>query len=212
MSKNVKTNNEVVEMDSIEKDMTEVVNGVYTERVTVTNDAEETFDIAVRKNIPFADCCAFIFDVVEHSFSTTDSKVVYLPYATEVMTDVNLLKYFTNLDVDVDIEYIHAFINTTDITRQVADVIDTRQFARLLQNIEDAIQFKKDELLSQERFALAQAAASIEDATSQFVKLGEQLAEVNAEELMDLMRSVKNMDELKLAEAAMNQIAGSLEK
>ena len=98
------------------------------------------------------------------------------------------------------------------VNPQVADVIDTRQFARLLQNIEDAIQFKKDELLSQERFALAQAAASIEDATSQFVKLGEQLVNVDAEELMGLMRAVQNMDEHKLAEAAMNQIAGSLEK
>lgn len=118
---------------------------------------DKTVDIIVKRIIPLTDVVALINSILENAFDGE----IYNSVAQELAYQRGLLAYFTNLPYKGDNDIFDSLIYNTDIYQQIKNHISSRQLMDINRMIINAVNFKKEELLSHHRVLLDTAIATL---------------------------------------------------
>lgn len=105
------------------------------------NGNEETMQIVVTSNLTMMDRMAFAKDIVESCFDEISGD--YIPYAFDVAFAVNLIQYFTNVDVGDNAELAFALTEQSDIISIIKDVVNEKTMDQMETEVYELLQWQK---------------------------------------------------------------------
>lgn len=171
-------------------------------------------EIVVKYALPLQEACQLVADVADAVFLRDKSGApVYRPELYAYALDAALLSHFTNVKTRMRAEKLYEFCQNTDVMEKVQAAISQKQYYELLHAIDEAVEDRRQTLLSQQRAQLEAVLRQLEDMTKLMQTLGGSLGELDTGELKTLFQKLSGWDEKKLVHAVVDTLrpAGAAE-
>lgn len=178
-------------------------------------------DVQTRRSLPLFDVGGFVEDSANGCFVNIESEdgsieTRYAPYYRDIYIGKNILKYYTNIKEIDSIERLEKMVfgDSFGIVHVIKDSINIKQLDEIICAIDDLIEFKKQQLLNNEKSGLDELTNNLNNILKTIDKkienfdvesLGEYVPEI-----VDIFKSGK-LDPEKFASAFINAKAESVE-
>ncbi len=195
-------------MDDILKGLTKD-NGVRTIPCHLSNG--EALDIHVKSVISIEDMGAFVVNLVDNLFAVNDAgEEEYRSYLYRPIFALNILQAYTDVKVDTNTDRLRAILYDTGLYNTIVGMIDVDQLYDLDVAIKEAIEFRKQTILSGEHIKLNYLIEQIDKALPLLEQNAGLLAGMDQEDLTKAIRAMGNMDEGKMVKAMLKEQEGTI--
>ena len=128
---------------------------------------------------------AFVDGVVDASF---DDDGDYIPEFTDWLIRTNMIQLYTNVRMPQNIEKQYDILYRTDLYEQIAGLIDQRQYAKIMEAIEQKLEYRRNSDVTAMRVQLS-------GLIQQFESMGQDLLQFTPEDVENLEEAVEKMKE-----------------
>ena len=190
-----------ISINSIDK----ILKAESTENTEVIYSAPDgnSIQVIVKRRIPFQDFQKYVSCVADAVFIETDNDIVYTPENLDLAHILATLEYFTNIKSDMKIDKLYEF-GVTDFYHQIVGKIDPVQYESLKFAIDNAVEYRKRELLASQKELLMQNIEKIESLTDTISRFAALLESVDVAEMTNTIQKIADKDERDLASAILS--------
>ena len=167
--------------------------------------------IIVKYSLFPIDVIRFVNDVVDDVFFLDDNgRISYFASVRKASIDARFLQYFTNVKTDIGADRISALSYQSPIMCELQRLVSRKQWCDILDAINDAIEYRKREILSAEHEKLMAVTVQLDKAAEAFTKLTELFgSEIGTDQIKRVFDNLSNMDEEKFTRSVIGSIAPS---
>lgn len=143
-------------------------------------DSESSVKFEIKPRLSLEECLRFVEDVVGESVMATELSIV--PIAREFITNRNLLTYYANFTMPVDIHKTFELVaGAKEIVAMVLENIDASQFEMIQRAISERIGFEKEKMVALQELKVNETISEMNQFISRMAGLfdgvnGEQMA------------------------------------
>lgn len=177
---------------------------------TVKDGSEIT--ITIDPNVSLSQISNFVDSVVEAVF-TVDGD--YIPEYRDLATFIAVIRELSNIplptkDANVDVVACYKWMLATNLLNKLEERDDEIGiwFFDITQLITSKIEFKKQEIMAKHQSNYSYFEGKLEELISAFSRLGEQYADLDINETIDIARKIARKDEAQIVNAVID-IAGA---
>lgn len=170
----------------------------------------ETVDVHVKKTILFDEMEEFVDVVADSVFDEADGETVYFPTRYHSAFALSFVHFFTDLKIEMGRERLVGLMYATGIYDELVSAASQAQLRALEDDIYNAIEFRKQTILSGERIKLNYLMEQMDKILPMLEQNAGLLAGMSQEELTKAVQAMGNMDEGKLAKAVLKEQAGKV--
>ena len=142
-------------------------------------------EIEYKEILTMVEMKAFVDGVVDASF---DNDGDYMPEFTDWLIRTNMIQLYTNVRMPQNIEKQYDILYRTDLYEQIAGLVDQRQYAKIMEAIEDKLAYRRNSDVTAMRVQLS-------GLIQQFESMGQDLMQFTPEEVQNLEEAVEKMKE-----------------
>lgn len=142
-------------------------------------------EIEYKEVLTMVEMKAFVDGVVDASF---DNDGDYMPEFTDWLIRTNMIQLYTNVRMPQNIEKQYDILYRTDLYEQIAGLVDQRQYAKIMEAIEDKLAYRRNSDVTAMRVQLS-------GLIQQFESMGQDLMQFTPEEVQNLEEAVEKMKE-----------------
>lgn len=184
------------------------VDNVVT--VPVDIGGGEVVDVHVKKTISFDEMELFVDVVADSVFIETDGDTVYSPTRYRSAFALSFFQFFTDLKIEMGLERLVGLMYATGIYDELVSAANQAQLRAIEDDIYNAIEFRKQTILSGERIKLNYLMEQMDKMMPMLEQNAGLLAGMSQEDLTKAVQAMGNMDEGKLAKAVLKEQEGKV--
>lgn len=209
-----KNNSSKISITTLDKLLKQVDTGVSTVALRV---GDECVDIDVRRDVSLQEFCDMVDEAANTYFQhDEDGQECYVAGVGDFACDYVLIKYLTNLKTTEDVasedekakarqqDRLYALCIHTNLLRLVEDALPKKMVLDFHEAVYEQAEFRKQQMLSNERRMLKAAVEQIAKANTTFAKFVEMFSDVDPTSMMESMQKIVSMDEATLAKAVVD--------
>jgi len=181
---NKKKTNDTEKMVSI-NDIDKIIKSKEQSPTIYSYDIDgEIINISIKQSLSFKEKCSLVKYVTEDVFlddikrdynedtgeliSEKKVGVIYAPFVKDLSFNRYLLNFYTNIKVDTSEEKIYKLIIDTDIVDIVKQRINFSQYHKIMKNINEGIEYRKQQIFANKPTALDLFFNSLTEITNEF--------------------------------------------
>lgn len=209
-----KNNNSKISVATLDK----LIKQIDTEPSMVSLHAGDvSIDIEVRRNVSLQEFCDMVSEAADTYFQyDEEGQEHYVAGMGDFACDYVLIKHLTNLKTVADVasqdeeakvrqhDRLYALCVHTDLMQLVGNVLPKKLVPDFHEAVYEQVEFRKQQMLSNERRMLQAAADQIDKANTSFAKFVEMFSDVDPASMMETMQNIMSMDVNKLASAVVD--------
>lgn len=142
-------------------------------------------EIEYKEVLTMVEMKAFVDGVVDASF---DNDGDYMPEFTDWLIRTNMIQLYTNVRMPQNIEKQYDILYRTDLYEQIAGLIDQRQYAKIMDAIEQKLEYRRNSDVTAMRVQLS-------GLIQQFESMGQDLMQFTPEDVENLEGALEKMKE-----------------
>lgn len=142
-------------------------------------------EIEYKEVLTMVEMKAFVDGVVDASF---DNDGDYMPEFTDWLIRTNMIQLYTNVRMPQNIEKQYDILYRTDLYEQIAGLVDQRQYAKIMNAIEQKLEYRRNSDVTAMRVQLS-------GLIQQFESMGQDLMQFTPEEVQNLEGALEKMKE-----------------
>lgn len=142
-------------------------------------------EIEYKEVLTMVEMKAFVDGVVDASF---DSEGDYMPEFTDWLIRTNMIQLYTNVRMPQNIEKQYDILYRTDLYEQIAGLVDQRQYAKIMDAIEQKLEYRRNSDVTAMRVQLS-------GLIQQFESMGQDLLQFTPEDVENLEGALEKMKE-----------------
>lgn len=204
-----KNNNSKISIAALDKLLKQVDTGASTVTLHVGG---ESVDIEVRRSVSLQEFCDMVSEAAGQYFQyDEDGQEYYVAGIGDFACDYVLLKHLTNLKTAADVDSkeqqndrLYTLCVYTDLVRLVEETLPQKLVLDLHEAVYEQVEFRKQQMLSNERNALQAAVAQIDKVNTTFAQFVEMFQGIDTAAMMESIQKIASMDEAALAQAAVD--------
>lgn len=193
-----------VSINNLDK-MLNAAAGESVVTVPVAIGEGETVEVHVKKTISFDEMEQFVDIVAESSFVEEDGEVIYSPVRCRSAFALCFLQFFSDMKIEMGLERLVNLMYGTGIYDELVSAANQAQLRAIEEDIYNAIEFRKQTILSGERIRLQYIMDQIDRAMLALEQNASLLAGMSPEDLTKAVQAMGNMDEGKLAKGVLHE-------
>lgn len=145
---------------------------------------EKSIKVIVKRVLSLKGRISFVSEVVDSCF---DDNGEFLFAVKNIAFEIAILKYFTNLTLPKNPEKIYNLIIHSNVLEKIETAIDSDEYCKLWKEIEEAIDYKKENAIAKQKANLVKITTSMNAITEQYYKMFE---EVDVSDFITKLNSV----------------------
>lgn len=142
-------------------------------------------EIEYKEVLTMVEMKAFVDGVVDASF---DNDGDYMPEFTDWLIRTNMIQLYTNVRMPQNIEKQYDILYRTDLYEQIAGLVDQRQYAKIMEAIEQKLEYRRNSDVTAMRVQLS-------GLIQQFESMGQDLLQFTPEDVENLEGALEKMKE-----------------
>ena len=142
-------------------------------------------EIEYKEILTMVEMKAFVDGVVDASF---DNDGDYMPEFTDWLIRTNMIQLYTNVRMPQNIEKQYDILYRTDLYEQIAGLVDQRQYAKIMDAIEQKLEYRRNSDVTAMRVQLS-------GLIQQFESMGQDLMQFTPEDVENLEGALEKMKE-----------------
>lgn len=142
-------------------------------------------EIEYKEVLTMVEMKAFVDGVVDASF---DNDGDYMPEFTDWLIRTNMIQLYTNVRMPQNIEKQYDILYRTDLYEQIAGLVDQRQYAKIMDAIEQKLEYRRNSDVTAMRVQLS-------GLIQQFESMGQDLMQFTPEDVENLEGALEKMKE-----------------
>ena len=142
-------------------------------------------EIEYKEVLSMVEMKAFVDGVVDASF---DNDGDYMPEFTDWLIRTNMIQLYTNVRMPQNIEKQYDILYRTDLYEQIAGLVDQRQYAKIMDAIEQKLEYRRNSDVTAMRVQLS-------GLIQQFESMGQDLMQFTPEDVENLEGALEKMKE-----------------
>ena len=142
-------------------------------------------EIEYKEVLTMVEMKAFVDGVVDASF---DNDGDYMPEFTDWLIRTNMIQLYTNVRMPQNIEKQYDILYRTDLYEQIAGLVDQRQYAKIMNAIEQKLEYRRNSDVTAMRVQLS-------GLIQQFESMGQDLMQFTPEDVENLEGALEKMKE-----------------
>ena len=142
-------------------------------------------EIEYKEVLTMVEMKAFVDGVVDASF---DNDGDYMPEFTDWLIRTNMIQLYTNVRMPQNIEKQYDILYRTDLYEQIAGLVDQRQYAKIMEAIEEKLEYRRNSDVTAMRVQLS-------GLIQQFESMGQDLMQFTPEDVENLEGALEKMKE-----------------
>lgn len=142
-------------------------------------------EIEYKEVLTMVEMKAFVDGVVDASF---DNEGDYIPEFTDWLIRTNMIQLYTNVRMPQNIEKQYDILYRTDLYEQIAGLVDQRQYAKIMDAIEQKLEYRRNSDVTAMRVQLS-------GLIQQFESMGQDLMQFTPEDVENLEGALEKMKE-----------------
>ena len=142
-------------------------------------------EIEYKEVLTMVEMKAFVDGVVDASF---DNDGDYMPEFTDWLIRTNMIQLYTNVRMPQNIEKQYDILYRTDLYEQIAVLVDQRQYAKIIDAIEQKLEYRRNSDVTAMRVQLS-------GLIQQFESMGQDLMQFTPEDVENLEGALGKMKE-----------------
>lgn len=142
-------------------------------------------EIEYKEVLTMVEMKAFVDGVVDASF---DNDGDYMPEFTDWLIRTNMIQLYTNVRMPQNIEKQYDILYRTDLYEQIAGLVDQRQYAKIMEAIEQKLEYRRNSDVTAMRVQLS-------GLIQQFESMGQDLMQFTPEDVENLEGALEKMKE-----------------
>ncbi len=170
----------------------------------------KTVDVHVKKTISFEEMKDFVDVVADSVFVEENDETVYSPTRYRSAFALSFFQFFTDLKIEMGLERLVGLMYATGIYDELVSAANQAQLRAIDDDIGEAIEFRKQTILSGERIKLNYLMEQLDKAIPMLEQNAGLLAGMSPEDLTKAVQAIGNMDEGKLAKAVLKEQEGKV--
>ena len=206
MSKN---NDSKVSISALDKLLSNADNEA---RTIIVSCGEGTLELKVKRDVSLQEYCNMVNEAAETCFQlNNDGEEYYAAGIEEFARDYVLLEHLTNLKNATDVQKterqndrLYDLWLNTDVMDRVREALPDRYHDDFIDAVWRQVEFRKQQMLSNERQKLIAAANQFEKISDSFKTFMESFGDIDPAALMEMLQKVASMDSVELGEAVVN--------
>lgn len=204
-----KNNSSKISIAALDK----VLKQVDTEAAIISLSAKDvSVDIEVRKSVSLQEFCDMVDEATNTYFQYDETgQEHYVAGVGDFACDYVLIKHLTNLKTAADVDSkeqqndrLYALCVHTGLVRLVEETLPKKLVLDFHEAVYEQVEFRKQQMLSNERRMLQAAVEQIDKANTTFAKFVEMFSDVDPTSMMESMQKIVSMDEATLAKAVVD--------
>lgn len=204
-----KNNNSKISIAALDK----LLKQVDTEAAIISLSAKDvSVDIEVRKSVSLQEFCDMVDEATNTYFQYDEAgQEHYVAGVGDFACDYVLIKHLTNLKTAADVDSkeqqndrLYALCVHTGLVRLVEETLPKKLVLDFHEAVYEQVEFRKQQMLSNERRMLQAAVEQIDKANTTFAKFVEMFSDVDPTSMMESMQKIVSMDEATLAKAVVD--------
>lgn len=212
-----KNNNSKISITALDK----LLKQVDTRNAVVSlSFGDETVDIEVRRDISLQEFCDMVDEAAGSYFQYDEAgQEYYVAGVGDFACDYVLIKHLTNLKTAADVDSkeqqndrLYALCVHTDLVRLMEEALPKRLVLDFHEAVYEQVEFRKQQMLSNERQTLQAAIEQIDKVNTAFSKFVELFQDVDPASMMEAMQKITSMDVGELASAVVDAQYDTAEK
>lgn len=180
-----------------------LLKAVDTDVVPVHVEVEgESIDFEVKRLLDIGTFRNMVQMAVDVSFAVDESgNEQYDAALKQYAMGVAMLTYVANFKPETASDKLYKLIHCQNVMNAIRDAWDWRQYDEFWDAAEEQIEFKKQELLANERRKLQEAIDQIDKTNDIFAKFVELFKDVDPTQMMERMQKIFNLSEEQIGTA-----------
>lgn len=170
----------------------------------------ETVDVHVKKTISFDEMESFVGVVADAVFVEENGETVYSPTRYRSAFALSFLGFFSDIKIEIGLERLVGLMYGTGIYDELVSAASQAQLRALEDDIYNAIEFRKQTILSGERIKLNYLLEQMDKMMPMLEQNAGLLANMSQDDLAKAVQALGNMDEGKLAKAVFKEQEGKV--
>lgn len=169
------------------------------DKITISFENEDgKFDVEVLKTISITNMILMVDGVVNNLF---DEDSNFISAIQDFVFYKAILAYFTNVDIsNISDDMLNDLIYKTNIMGRIIEVINQKQFNNIEDSIHSAIKYKKQEILSNQRYTLEENLNQLFIATKSIETFTEMFKDMDVNKLAKFIDNNNNISEKKIVD------------
>lgn len=198
-----------ISINNLDK-MLNATTGDNVVTVPVDIGGGEVIDVHVKTTISFDEMESFVDVVADAVFVEEGGETVYFPTRYRSAFALSFLGFFTDLKIEIGMERLVNLMYATGIYDELVSAASQAQLRAIEDDIYNAIEFRKQTILSGERIKLNYLMEQMDKMMPMLEQNAGLLAGMSQEDLTKAVQAMGNMDEGKLAKAALKEQEGKV--
>lgn len=198
-----------ISINSLDK-MLNATTGDNVVTVPVDIGGGEVIDVHVKKTISFDEMESFVDVVADAVFVEEGGETVYFPTRYRSAFALSFLGFFTDLKIEIGMERLVNLMYATGIYDELVSAANQAQLRAIEDDIYNAIEFRKQAILSGERIKLNYLMEQMDKMMPMLEQNARLLAGMSQEDLTKAVQAMGNMDEGKLTKAVLAEQEGKV--
>lgn len=198
-----------ISINNLDK-MLDAATGDNVVTIPVDIGSGEVVDVHVKKTISFDEMELFVDVVADSVFVETDEDTVYSPTRYRSAFALSFFQFFTDLKIEMGLERLVGLMYATGIYDELVSAANQAQLRAIEDDIYNAIEFRKQTILSGERIKLNYLLEQMDKMMPMLEQNAGLLAGMSQEDLTKAVQAMGNMDEGKLAKAVLKEQEGKV--
>lgn len=170
----------------------------------------ETVDVHIKRTISFDEMELFVDVVADSVFVEEGGETVYSPTRYRSAFALSFFQFFTDLKIEMGLERLVGLMYATGIYDDLVSAASQAQLRAIEDDIYNAIEFRKQTILSGERIKLNYLMEQMDKMMPMLEQNAGLLAGMSQEDLTKAVQAMGNMDEGKLAKAVLKEQEGKV--
>jgi hypothetical protein len=151
-------------------------------------------DIEVTPVISLDETAQCVADIVTPMFADTGETVEYLPFSAGFLTDIAVLRYFTNVDLSGLSAAELWLLAASELPEKAAAHISKKALRWIETGVRESVEFRKSLMLADGERLVQRLAAATEAQLEQMEKIQTDLAgAMSAENMQDILSAVERL-------------------
>lgn len=180
-----------------------LVDSVSVIPIDIGND--ETVNVHVKHAISFDEMELFVDIVADSVFVEEDGETVYSPTRYRSAFALSFFQFFTDMKIEMGLDRLVGLMYSSGIYNELVSVASQNQIRAIEDDIFNAIEFRKQTILSGERIKLNYLMEQMDKMMPMLEQNAGLLAGMSQEDLTKAVQAMSNMDEGKLAKAVLKE-------
>lgn len=198
-----------ISINNLDK-MLSVAAGDNVVTVPVDIGDGEAVDVHVKKTISFDEMGSFVDVVADAVFVEENGETVYSPTRYRSAFALSFFQFFTDLKIEMGLERLVGLMYGTGIYDELVSAASQAQLRAIEDDICNAIEFRKQTILSGERIKLNYLLEQMDKMMPMLEQNAGLLSGMSQEDLTKAVQAMGNMDEMKLAKAVLKEQDGKV--